>query len=88
MDYIVIIAVRSGYSSARPDSYDNNIIHTETYTTPVPDLTAMITIESILRRTILQCQTSIVFLSMDYIVIAVRSSTGVLYVSVWILLLS
>jgi hypothetical protein len=50
MDYIVIIAVRSGtgvliqYSSARPDSYDNNIIHTEIYNTPVPDLTAMITI--------------------------------------------
>jgi lipoate synthase len=51
MDYIVIIAV------ARPDSYDNNIIHTETYNTPVSDLTAMITIESILRHTILQCQT-------------------------------
>ena len=32
---------------------------------------------------------SIVCLSMDYIVIiAVRSSTGVLYVSVWIILLS
>jgi hypothetical protein len=63
MDFIVIIAVRSAtgvdvqYSSVRPDSYDNNRIHTETYNTPVPDLTAMITIESILRRTILQCQT-------------------------------
>jgi hypothetical protein len=69
MDSIVIIA-----------SYDNNIIHTETYNTPVPDLTAMITIES---------NWSIVCLSMDYIVIiAVRSGTGVLYVSVWILLLS
>jgi hypothetical protein len=54
MDSIVIIAVRSGtgvlYVSvwillfARPDSYDNNIIHTKTYNTPVPDLTAMITI--------------------------------------------
>ena len=31
---------------------------------------------------------SIVCLSMDYIVIAVRSDTGVLYVSVWILYLS
>ena len=41
----------------RPDSYDNNIIPTETYNTPVPDLKAMITIESILRRTIVQCQT-------------------------------
>jgi hypothetical protein len=30
---------------------------TETHFTPVPDLTAMITIESILRGTILQCQT-------------------------------
>jgi hypothetical protein len=66
MDYIVIIAVRFStgvlyvsvwISSARPDNYDNNIIHTETYNTPVPDLTAMITIESILRHTILQCQT-------------------------------
>jgi hypothetical protein len=36
MDSIVIIAVR--------DSYDNNIIHTEIYNTPVPDLTAMVTI--------------------------------------------
>ena len=44
-------------SSARPDRYDNNGIYTETYNTPVPDLTAMITIESILRHTILQCQT-------------------------------
>jgi hypothetical protein len=62
MDSIVIIAVRSAtgvvqYSSVRPESYDNNIIHTETYNTPVPDLTAMITIEYILRHTILQCQT-------------------------------
>jgi hypothetical protein len=29
---------------SRPDIYDNNRIHTETYNTPVPDLTAMITI--------------------------------------------
>jgi hypothetical protein len=67
MDSIVIIAVRSGtgvlYVSvwilllARPDSYDNNRIHTERYNTPVPNLTAMITIESILKHTILQCQT-------------------------------
>jgi hypothetical protein len=94
MDSIAIIAVRSStgvlyvsvwiillhiqYSSARPDSNDNNIIHTETYNTPVPHLTAMTTIESILRHTIL-----------DYIVIvAVRSGTGVVYVSVWIPLLA
>jgi hypothetical protein len=91
MDSIVIIAVRSGtgvlyvsvwilvqYSSTRHDIYDNNRIHTETYNTPVPDLTAMITIESILRR-----------LCMDFIVIiAVRSGTGLLYVSVRIILLS
>jgi hypothetical protein len=54
MDSIVIIAVRSDtgvwyvsvwiYSSARPDSYDNNRIHTERYNTPVPNLTAKITI--------------------------------------------
>ena len=43
-------------ASARPESYDHNRIHTETYNTPVPDLRAMITIESILRRTIVQCQ--------------------------------
>jgi hypothetical protein len=42
MDSIVIIAVRSGTGVLY--SYDNNIIHTETYNTPVPDLTAMITI--------------------------------------------
>jgi hypothetical protein len=53
---------------SRPDSYDNNIIHTEKYNTPVLDLTAMITIESML--------------------IAVKSGTGVFYVSVWILLFS
>jgi hypothetical protein len=73
VDSIVIIAVRSG---------------TGVLFVSVPDLTAMITIESILRHTILQCQ-SIVRLSMDSIVIiAVRSGTGVLYVSVWILFLS
>jgi hypothetical protein len=49
--------LRVQYPSARPDSYDNNIINNETYNTPVPDLTAMITIESILRHTILQWQT-------------------------------
>ena len=49
--------LREHYSSARPDSYDNNIIHTETYNSPVPDLTAMITIEFTLRHTILQYQT-------------------------------
>jgi hypothetical protein len=52
MDYIAIIAVRSGTGVVY-----NNIIHTETYNAPVPDLTAMITIETILRHTILQCQT-------------------------------
>jgi hypothetical protein len=47
MDYIVIIAVRSGTGVLYgPDSYDNNRIHTETYNNPVSDLTA-ITIESI-----------------------------------------
>jgi hypothetical protein len=56
---ITLIISRANFvaSSARPDSYAYNRIHTETYNTPVPDLTAMITIESILRRTILQCQT-------------------------------
>jgi hypothetical protein len=56
---IILIISRANFvaSSGRPDSYDNNRIHTETYNTPVPALTAMITIEFILRRTILQCQT-------------------------------
>jgi hypothetical protein len=70
-DYIVIIAVRSdtgvlyvsvwilllSYLSGLALEFDNNRIHTETYNTPVPDLTAMITIEYILRRTIVQCKT-------------------------------
>jgi hypothetical protein len=101
----IVIAVRSNtgvlYASVwiilLSDSYDNNIIiteryntpvldltmhdnnrmHTETYNTPVPDLTAMI------------WHWSIVCLSMDSIAItALRSGTGVLYVSVWLLLSS
>jgi hypothetical protein len=96
MDSIVIIAVRSGTAVLYVSVY-NNRIHTETNNTPVPNLTAMLTMESMLRHTLLQCQTcscqvwhwSIVCLSMDSIVIiAVRSGTGVLYVSVWIVLLS
>jgi hypothetical protein len=66
MDSIVIIAVRFGTGILYVLVWIifNNRIHTETYNTPVPDLTAMITIEYILRHTI------------------------VLYVSVYILLLS
>jgi hypothetical protein len=54
MDSIVSIAVRFGTGVL---FYDNNIIHIDTYSTPVPDLSGMIKIESILRHTILQCQT-------------------------------
>ena len=85
MDYIVIIAVRSG----------TGVLYVSVWILLLSQLSGL-TLEYCTSRYGFYCDHSclvwhwtIARLNMDYIVIiAVRSGTGVLYVSVWILLLS